>query len=71
MTSTLTVYVPTHFEGTVFEEIATINGNTVPCRYHPRDLNRQATRSNATASAGRVSDLPASVRESRDHDIVE
>jgi hypothetical protein len=39
MTSTLTVYVPTYFEGTVFEEIATINGNTVPCRYQPRDHN--------------------------------
>lgn len=37
MTSTLTVYVPTHFEGTIFEEVATINGNTVPCRYHQRD----------------------------------
>lgn len=39
MTSTLTVYVPTHFEGTTFEEVATINGNTVPCRYQPRDHN--------------------------------
>jgi hypothetical protein len=39
MTSTLTVYVPAHYNGTTFEEIATVNGNTVPCRYHPRDHN--------------------------------
>lgn len=39
MTALLTVFVPDEFQGTVFEEVATINGNRVPQKYQPRSHN--------------------------------
>lgn len=39
MTALLTIFVPTEFHGTVFEEVATINGNRLPLTYRPRVHN--------------------------------
>jgi hypothetical protein len=36
MTATVTIFVPPAFHGTVFEEVATINGNRIPKKYQPR-----------------------------------
>ena len=39
MTATVTIFVPAAFHGTVFEEVATINGNRTPQKYQPRSHN--------------------------------
>jgi hypothetical protein len=39
MTALVTIFVPPAFHGTVFEEVATINGNRIPQKYQPRDHN--------------------------------
>lgn len=37
MTALLTAFVPAEYIGTTFEEVAVINGNRVPSRYHTRE----------------------------------
>ncbi len=37
MTALLTAFVPAEYIGTTFEEVAVINGNRAPSKYHTRD----------------------------------
>ncbi len=40
--SLLTIFVPPEFHGTVFEEVAMVNGNRIPTKYDQRDYNGHA-----------------------------